>query len=181
MINTQTARLFARYKAWADELLFTSIAQLPAAEVKATRQTLFKSILGTLNHNFVVDLIWKANLQGEPHGFSRRDEILHPDLNDLFQAQQRENQWFEGWAAKQTGASLAEVIPFKYVSGQEFAMSRGAMLMHLVNHASYHRGWVCEMFFEIPAKPPVTDLPVFLESHPAFDGPPDVDGHHAKA
>jgi uncharacterized damage-inducible protein DinB len=167
--------MFARYRTWADGLLYASVAQLPVAEVSKTRQTLFKSIIGTLNHNYVVDLIWKANLLGEPHGFSRRDEILHPKLDDLFQAQQRESQWFEVWAAKQTESSLAEVIPFKYVSGQEFAMSRGAMLMHLVNHASYHRGWVCEMFFEIPAKPPVTDIPVFLESHPAFDGPPAVD------
>ncbi|WP_336600951.1 DinB family protein [Paraburkholderia bengalensis] len=88
---------------------------------------------------------------------------------------------FEAWAAKQTDLSLAEVIPFKYVSGQEFAMSRGAMLMHLVNHASCHCGSVCEMFFDIPAKPPITDLPAFLESYPAFDGSPNADSHHAKA
>jgi hypothetical protein len=31
-----------------------------------------------------------------------------------------------------------------------------------VNHASYHCGWVVLMYFEIPAMPPVTDLPVYL-------------------
>ena len=41
-----------------------------------------------------------------------------------------------------------------------------SLFMHLVNHASYHRGWVCEMFFDVPAKPPATDLPVFLMYHP---------------
>ncbi len=36
------------------------------------------------------------------------------------------------------------------------------MLMHVVNHASYHRGWVIQMYFEIPAMPPMTDLPIYL-------------------
>ncbi|MEM5367178.1 DinB family protein [Paraburkholderia azotifigens] len=181
MINTQTARMFARYKSWADGLLYGSVALLPVAEVSKTRQTLFKSIIGTLNHNYLVDLIWKANLLREPHGFTRRDVILQSELDSLRRAQQLENEWFEGWAMEQTESSLAEVIPFRYVSGQEFAMSRGAMLMHVVNHASYHRGWICQMFFEIPAKPPVTDLPVFLESCPDLDRPSNQSGNQANA
>ena len=37
--------------------------------------------------------------------------------------------------------------------------------MHVVNHASYHRGWVVQMYFEIPAMPPVTDMPVYLREY----------------
>lgn len=36
------------------------------------------------------------------------------------------------------------------------------MLLHVVNHAAYHRGWIVQMIFEIPARPPIADLPVFL-------------------
>jgi len=32
----------------------------------------------------------------------------------------------------------------------------------VVNHATYHRGWVADMFFQVPARNPATDLPVFL-------------------
>jgi uncharacterized damage-inducible protein DinB len=91
---------------------------------------------------------------------------VHADLGDLRRAQQDVNAWFERWADEQTDASLAEELSFAFVSGERSTMSRGAMFMHLVNHASYHRGWVCEMFFEVPAKPPTTDLPVFLGAHP---------------
>jgi uncharacterized damage-inducible protein DinB len=180
MINTQTARVLARYKSWADRLLFDSIGQLPPTEVVKPRQTLFRSIIGTLNHNYLVDLIWKAHLLQEAHGFSRRDMILHADLGDLRQAQQSENAWFERWADEQTDLSLVEILSFNFISGEEFAMSRGAMFMHLVNHASYHRGWICEMFFEIPAKPPVTDLPVFLESHPVLEQNPNGGDNRGK-
>jgi uncharacterized damage-inducible protein DinB len=41
-------------------------------------------------------------------------------------------------------------------------MTRGAILLHVVNHATYHRGWIAEMFFDVPARNPTTDLPVFL-------------------
>ena len=47
-------------------------------------------------------------------------------------------------------------------------MTRGDILWHVVNHATYHRGWVAEMFFAVPARNPTTDLPVYL-------GSPDLD------
>jgi hypothetical protein len=32
----------------------------------------------------------------------------------------------------------------------------------LVNHATYHRGWGADLFFQVPAKPPTADLSVFI-------------------
>jgi uncharacterized damage-inducible protein DinB len=32
----------------------------------------------------------------------------------------------------------------------------------VVNHTSYHRGFVADLFFQVPTRPPTTDLPVFL-------------------
>jgi uncharacterized damage-inducible protein DinB len=59
-------------------------------------------------------------------------------------------------------ASLEETVRFRFIGGAEGAMTRGAMLLHVVNHATYHRGWIAEMFFDLPARNPTTDLPVFL-------------------
>ena len=36
------------------------------------------------------------------------------------------------------------------------------MFLHIVNHKTYHRGWVSEMFFDWNINPPETDLCVFL-------------------
>lgn len=166
MLNTQSARILSRYRTWADNVLFDAAEALPPGEVGKTRQTLFKTIIGTLNHNYVVDLIWKAHLERKEHGFTARNMVIHAELGDLRRAQQELNTWFEQWADAQTDASLAEELSFAFISGERSIMSRGAMFMHLVNHASYHRGWASEMFFEVPAKPPATDLPVFLASHP---------------
>jgi uncharacterized damage-inducible protein DinB len=50
-------------------------------------------------------------------------------------------------------------------------MTRGEILLHVVNHATYHRGWVAEMFFQVPARNPATDLPVYLRELSRTDSP----------
>ena len=60
MINVRTARMLADYKRWADQRLFDSLADLPPGEVNKERVSVFKNMIGTLNHIYVVDCIWQA-------------------------------------------------------------------------------------------------------------------------
>ena len=39
-----------RYKAWANELVFSAAAKLPEAELTAPRKIIFGNLLRTLNH-----------------------------------------------------------------------------------------------------------------------------------
>jgi uncharacterized damage-inducible protein DinB len=110
-----------------------------------------------------VDLIWQAHLDGRPHGFTARNLVLYPHLADLWAAQQKINAWFVDWAQAQSEASFHELVRFTFISGEAGAMTRGEILLHVVNHATYHRGWIAEMLFDVPAKNPTTDLPVFLQ------------------
>jgi uncharacterized damage-inducible protein DinB len=153
----------AKYRMWADRLTFDAVAALPPGEATRQRQTLFKSIVGTLNHNYVVDLIWQAHLEGRDHGLKARNLVLHPELDALWKAQQAINQWYIDWSERQTQATLDEVVPFAFISGEKSRMTRGEMLMHVVNHATFHRGWVAEMFFQVPAKCPAADLTDFVK------------------
>ena len=155
-------RMLARYRMWADQLTFDAVRALPSGEATKERPTLFKTMIGTLNHNYVIDLIWQAHLEGRDHGFKARNVVLHPDLSDLWAAQQVVNQWYIDWSDRQSEGALDEVVTFTFVGGGQGSMSRGDILLHVVNHATYHRGWVAEMFFQVPARNPATDLPVYL-------------------
>ena len=53
-------------------------------------------------------------------------------------------------------------VDFKFVSGADGRMTRAEMILHVVQHASYHRGYVDDMMYQIPVEPPSTDLNVFL-------------------
>lgn len=161
MSATRSPRMLARYNAWADKLLFDAVAALPPGAATQERPTLFKTMVRTLNHNYLIDVIWRAHLEGRDHGFQRRDVVLHPELADLWAAQQAANAWLIDWADAQTEASLEQSVTFTLIGGNKGVMTRGEILLHVVTHHSYHRGWVADMFFQVPAQPPTMDLPVY--------------------
>ncbi|UBM27077.1 DinB family protein [Pseudomonas sp. p1(2021b)] len=162
MINLPTTRMLTQYKRWADQLFFKSLAQLAPDELERPRAGPMKTMIATLNHMYVVDRIWQAHLQGSEHGFTSRQAMPHPQLDALWQAQHEVNEWFVDWGTAQTQASLERSIDFAFVSGNRGTMTAGAMLLHVVNHGTYHRGWLVQMYFEIPAMPPMTDLSIYL-------------------
>jgi uncharacterized damage-inducible protein DinB len=162
MTTTSTARKLTRYNAWANELLFAAVAKLPEGEALKPRQSLFRNMVHTLNHNYVIDLIFKAHLEGRDHGFKARNDINHPPLAELHKLQAQVDNWYIAWSDAMTDSTLQEKVQFTFVGGGAGLMTRGEMLLHVVNHTTYHRGFISDMFYQVRALPPTTDLPVFL-------------------
>ena len=156
------ARTLTRYNAWANELIFAAVAALPEGEAVKPRRSVFRNMVHTLNHNFVIDRIFQAHLEGRPHGYGARNTPDHPPLAELWRAQQELDRWYIDWSDRIADAALDEKVKFSFVGGGEGVMTRGEMLQHLVNHTSYHRGFVAQMIYDVPARPPTTDLTVFL-------------------
>ena len=90
--------------------------------------------------------------------------MLHPELDALWRAQRAIDDWYIGYADALTQAGLDETVSFTLIGGNPGTMSRGDIVLHVVNHTSYHRGWVADLFFQVPKHPPTTDLPVYLRS-----------------
>lgn len=162
MTTVRTARRLTRYNAWANKEIFDAVAALPAAEQTKPRASLFKNMVHTLNHNYVIDRIWQAHLEGRDHGYAARNTPDHPALAELWQRQQEIDRWYIDWSDQLTEAALDEEVAFTLIGGNPGVMSRGEILLHVVNHTSYHRGFVADLFYQVPARPPTTDLPVFL-------------------
>ena len=154
--------MLARYNAWANKLIFEAVAALPPGEAEKPRQSLFRNMVHMLNHNYVIDRIFQAHLEGRAHGYSARNTPDHPPLGELWRAQQEIDAWYVAWSDSLTSAAADEKVSFAYVGGGEGVMTRGEILLHIVNHTSYHRGFVADLFFQVPARPPTTDLTVFL-------------------
>ena len=167
MITPQAARMLTRYNHWANKLIFDAVAELPQGEATKERQSLFKNMVHTLNHNYVIDLIWQAHLEGREHGFDARNTPGHPPLSELWQKQRAIDAWYIAWGDNLSGAALSEKVHFTLIGGNEGEMTRAEILLHVVNHTSYHRGFVGDLFYQVPARPPTTDLPVFLRENAA--------------
>jgi uncharacterized damage-inducible protein DinB len=158
----RTLRVMTRYSAWANQLIFEAVSALPLEEVTCPRTGAFKNILRTLSHNYIVDQIFRAHLQGRPHGFTARTTAEPPPLSDLWTAQRTIDDWYVSYSDAANERELEEVIHFDFVGGGDGAMTRGEMVLHVVNHTTYHRDFVTTCFYQIPTRPPTTDLPVFL-------------------
>lgn len=159
-----------RYRAWADRLIYDAVAALPEGAATEARATVFGNMLRTLSHTYVVDDIFQAHLQGRAHGHTSRNTAEPLPLDELWQRQQAINDWYLDYVQALSPEQAAEVLTFQFIGGGEGRMSREDMILHVVNHATYHRGFVADMFYQVPAKPPTTDLPVFLRDVPQPQG-----------
>jgi uncharacterized damage-inducible protein DinB len=167
MTATRTARMLTRYNAWANQQIFDAVAALPDGEATRERPSLFRNMVHTLNHNYVIDRIWQAHLEGREHGFTARNTAEHPPLSELWVAQQGVDDWYVAWSDGLSDRVLEEKVSFTLIGGNPGVMTRGEILLHVVNHTSYHRGFVADLFYQVPSRPPTTDLPVFLRENAA--------------
>lgn len=156
------AKMLTSYKAWANEIVYSTAAALPESELLAVRPTTFKTIASTLNHVYVVDRIFQAHLQGTSHEYTARNTPTHPPLPELWEAVKALDRWYLDYAAALPEASWSERVAFQFVGGGEGEMSRLEILLHLVNHATYHRGFVGDMFNQSGVFPRASDQTVFL-------------------
>jgi uncharacterized damage-inducible protein DinB len=161
-VQASHARTLTRYNAWANERIFEAVAALPEGEATKPRASVFKNMVHTLNHNYVIDRIFQAHLEGRSHGYSARNTPDHPALAELWRAQREIDRWYIETFDALDAVRLGEQVHFTFVGGGEGLMTRGEILQHLVNHTSYHRGFVAQMIYDTPARPPTTDLTVYL-------------------
>lgn len=162
MSLVETTQKLLRFKRWQNRITFKTVMDLPESESLKVRETRFGTMVSTLNHVYVVDDIFKAHLSGAKHSYTARNTETHPPLVELWEAQQVMDDWYVDYAAGLTAEQLYEIVHFTFVGGGEGAMSRADILMHIVNHGNYHRGFVGDMFYQAGVTPPATDYPVFL-------------------
>ena len=159
-----SVQTLTRYKAWADDVFLSVIATPPESELIAPRPIYFGSLIRTLNHSYSMDFVWQCHLLGKPHGLTTRNPVDHPAIQDLVASQRRMDTWYVDYADSLSHEQLDELVEFEFIGGGNGVMSRGDILLHVVNHTTYHRGHVADMLYHLNVFPPTTDLPVFLRA-----------------
>lgn len=161
-MDAKNAQMLTRYNAWANKLMFEAVSKLPEGEAVKPRTSLFRNMVHTLNHNYVIDRIWQGHLQGRDHGYSVRNTQDHPPLVDLWRLQREVDDWYIAWSDALRDTEVEQKVRFTLIGGNQGEMTRGEILIHILGHRHYHRGFVCDMLFQVPARPPTMDLPVYL-------------------
>ena len=153
------------YTAWASGLLLDACAALPEEELNRERQASHGSLLGTLRHIYYADRVWYRRLAGAAGTQTPfRDPAPEPTLADLRRDWMPLLRKMRDWAAALGADELAADLHYQNLKGDPFSASRWQILMHVVNHATLHRGQVIGMLRQSGHKPPTTDLIYFYLS-----------------
>jgi uncharacterized damage-inducible protein DinB len=160
------AQVLTRYKAWADDRFLSVVSAVPASELVAPRPIFFGSLIRTLNHSYAMDYVWQCHLLGKPHGLTTRNPEHCPDMQQLAALQRDIDDWYVDYANTISESALDEIVVFEFIGGGEGTMSRRDILLHVVNHTTYHRGHAADILYHLNIFPPTTDLPVFLKARP---------------
>jgi uncharacterized damage-inducible protein DinB len=122
----------------------------------------FPSVRDTLNHIYQAEWVWYARWNGEsPTSFPHA-------LADLTTLRDRWTE-LEGSVRAYVDAAgdpgLTRVYPYRLMSGKESTSPLWQMVVHVVNHATYHRGQVTTMLRQLgAAAPPSTDMITYFRA-----------------
>lgn len=149
MTNRTLHSLFAQ-KAWANAELFELLSTLPAQQHSAILHTAIR----ILNHIYVVDRIFQAHLEGQPHRYASTNTEDTPQLDELNFSVAETDAWFKRYSENISETALRETIHFKFTDGDSGTMSREEILLHIVTHGAYHRGNVGQLLKSVSVAPP---------------------------
>lgn len=152
------------YNQWANEDAFARLRDVPKKEIAKERPSFMKSLLISVNHMVVIDMIWLAHMRGEPHTFEKLQTILHDDLDGLAAARADLDQELRNYVEDLSGEELIEVMPYTLIGGNEGELPRYMMVTHIAMHGAYHRGVISDMFGQIPQRPLSQDIPVWART-----------------
>ena len=149
------------YTVWANEQYFKQIQDLPAGEVTKPRQSLMNNILVSVNHLLVIDKVWLGHMKGGKHSFDKLQTVLHEDLDDLLAAKKEMDREIRRYVSGLSGDDLEEVIEYELIGGNRGSLPRYLIITHLAIHGAFHRGFIGDMFGQIPVVPAGQDIPVW--------------------
>ncbi len=139
-----------KYKAWANEQILAAMKQFDA-KLHATER---HNAIRILNHTYVVDRIFAANLQRLSHEYTATNTADTPTLDELAAGVKASDQWYVEYVGKLDSRELGESIDFTFTDGAPGRMAREEMLMHVVLHGGYHRGAIGRIMAQLSMSTP---------------------------
>ena len=146
------------YHHWANRQLFDLAVGLGAAVTRDMgAHWSFPTLKGMFAHIHGADGIWIARWKGGSPArlLGDADFPSMADLRARWDALEAEQRAFVSGLGE---ADLARPLSYRNTQGKEFQVALGALLQHVVNHATHHRSEAAAMMTLISGSPPDTGI-----------------------
>jgi uncharacterized damage-inducible protein DinB len=146
------------YHHWANRRLFDLAAGLGAGLTREMgAHWSFPTLKGMFAHIYGADNVWLTRWKGSSPSrlLGDADFASMTDLRARWDALEAEQRAF---VAGLTEADLTRPLSYRNTEGKEFQVALGALLQHVVNHATHHRSEAATMITLISGSPPDTGI-----------------------
>lgn len=162
--------LLASYNLWMNENLYSASKHLSDDELSSDRGAYFGSIIGTLNHILVGDIIWLKRFAEHPSEFaalsyvraltmpSSLDTQLYDNINALFVERVKLDKVITTFCSELNEDHLNSTLSYKNTKGKLFHKKISDLLLHLFNHQTHHRGQISTLLNQQGIDVGATDL-----------------------
>lgn len=156
-----TARELLLYTLWADGQMLAAVRQVEETRPEdLTRDTgvSFGSLLGTMAHMLGALRIWHGRFSGAP--LARVPGLADfPDLPAWIESWEETAAAIEAFLATLTDEQLEAPLTWTTTDGKNtYTRPLWQPVLHLANHATYHRGQVVSLLRQMGYPPKPTDL-----------------------
>ena len=158
-MSTELIRDLYGYHHWANRRLFDVAVGLGDAAVTRDmgKHWSVPTLKGMFAHIYGADTIWLTRWRGTSPSRIPGDADFSSmaDLRAKWDALESEQRAFVDGLDE---AELARVVSYKNTEGAQFSVALGALLQHVVNHATHHRSEAATMITLISGSPPDTGI-----------------------
>ena len=171
-------KLFARYNRLMNRRILDAAEKLSRDDLTRDRGAFFKSVLGTLNHVLVGDVIWLQRFAMHPP--SRKalepidaweqpaslDTILCADLESLATRRAVIDEIIADWIAGLAESALEDRLVYRNMAGKPQNKPLASLISHLFLHQVHHRGQATTLISQSGVDFGDTDLLELIDDSP---------------
>jgi uncharacterized damage-inducible protein DinB len=146
------------YHRWANRRLFDLASALGDGVTRDMgKHWSFPTVKGMFAHIYGADHVWLTRWKGSSPSrlLGDADFAGMTDLRAKWDALEAEQGAFVAGLGE---ADLTRPVQYRNTEGKEFQVALGALLQHVVNHATHHRSEAATMITLISGSPPDTGI-----------------------
>ncbi len=167
-------QLLAQYNQWMNKRVFEAAAKLSQDDLTRDAGAFFGSVLGTLNHILVADILWLKRFANHPAQFESLEKVqhmqnpdslsavLHGTLDSLQQVRLEFDVDIIDFCDEITESQLQGSLDYKNTQGLSYQDQFGLLIQHLFNHQTHHRGQLTTLLSQHKIDVGATDLLVCI-------------------
>jgi uncharacterized damage-inducible protein DinB len=145
------------YNYWARDRLLQACAALTDEQFLRPLGSSFPSIRDTLAHLVAVEWLWLERWRGRsPRSLLSSEEF--PTLAAVSERWRMVEAEMREYLATLSEEALEGTVPYLNFKGETWTYNLWRMMVHLLNHQSYHRGQVATLLRQLGIQPPQVDF-----------------------